>query len=53
MTYCWLSLGFLIRLQTAAVSDGYVHVAGVISTDESGSIVTDDFAGQQEGTLHF
>ena len=43
--------GLDIPYSPAAVSDGYVHVAGVISTDESGAIVTDDFASQARRTF--
>ena len=43
--------GLDIPYSPAAVSDGYVHVAGVISTDESGAIVADDFAGQARRTF--
>lgn len=38
--------GLDIPYSPAAVSDGYVHVAGVISTDGDGQIVADDFASQ-------
>ena len=40
-----------IPYSPAAVSDGYVHVAGVISTDASGTIVADDFASQARRTF--
>ena len=43
--------GLDIPYSPAAVSDGYVHVAGVISTDESGEIVADDFASQARRTF--
>ena len=43
--------GLDIPYSPAAVSDGYVHVAGVISTDESGAIVADDFASQARRTF--
>jgi 2-iminobutanoate/2-iminopropanoate deaminase len=38
--------GLDIPYSPAAVSDGLVHVAGVISSDASGEIVADDFASQ-------
>jgi 2-iminobutanoate/2-iminopropanoate deaminase len=38
--------GLDIPYSPAAVSDGLVHVAGVISSDASGEIVADDFANQ-------
>ena len=40
-----------IPYSPAAVSAGYVHVAGVISTDESGGIVADEFANQARRTF--
>jgi 2-iminobutanoate/2-iminopropanoate deaminase len=40
-----------IPYSPAAVSDDYVHIAGVISTDESGAIVADDFAAQARRTF--
>jgi enamine deaminase RidA (YjgF/YER057c/UK114 family) len=43
--------GLDIPYSPAAVSDGYVHVAGVISTDASGTIVADDFASQARRTF--
>ncbi|MDP9257811.1 MAG: RidA family protein [Actinomycetota bacterium] len=43
--------GLDIAYSPAAVSDGYVHVAGVISTDASGTIVADDFASQARRTF--
>ena len=43
--------GLDIPYSPAAVSDGYVHVAGVISTDASGAIVADDFASQARRTF--
>ena len=42
--------GLDIPYSPAAVSDGYVHVAGVIST-EDGEIVADDFASQARRTF--
>jgi 2-iminobutanoate/2-iminopropanoate deaminase len=38
--------GLDIPYSPAAVSDGLVHVAGVISSDASGEIVADDFTSQ-------
>ena len=43
--------GLDIPYSPAAVSDGYVHIAGVISTDESGEIIADDFASQARRTF--
>ena len=43
--------GLDIPYSPAAVSAGYVHLAGVISTDESGEIVADDFASQARRTF--
>ena len=43
--------GLDIPYSPAAVSDGYVHVAGVISSDASGAIIADDFAGQAKRTF--
>jgi 2-iminobutanoate/2-iminopropanoate deaminase len=40
-----------IPYSPAAVSDAYVHVAGVISVDENGAIVADDFASQARRTF--
>jgi 2-iminobutanoate/2-iminopropanoate deaminase len=40
-----------IPYSPAAVSDGYVHVAGVISSDERGEIIADDFASQARRTF--
>ena len=40
--------GLDIPYSPAAVSDGYVHVAGVISSDASGEIIADDFASQAQ-----
>jgi 2-iminobutanoate/2-iminopropanoate deaminase len=38
--------GLDIPYSPAAVSDGLVHVAGVISSDAGGEIITDDFTSQ-------
>ena len=43
--------GLDIPYSPAAVSDGFVHVAGVISTDASGEIIADDFASQARRTF--
>ena len=43
--------GLDIPYSPAAVSDGLVHVAGVISSDASGEIITDDFARQAKRTF--
>jgi 2-iminobutanoate/2-iminopropanoate deaminase len=43
--------GLDIPYSPAAVSDGYVHVAGVISSDEDGQLVADDFASQARRTF--
>ena len=43
--------GLDIPYSPAAVSDGLVHVAGVISSDASGEIITDDFASQAKRTF--
>jgi 2-iminobutanoate/2-iminopropanoate deaminase len=43
--------GLGIPYSPAAVSDGLVHVAGVISSDASGEIVADDFASQAKRTF--
>jgi 2-iminobutanoate/2-iminopropanoate deaminase len=43
--------GLDIPYSPAAVSDGFVHVAGVISSDASGAIVADDFASQARRTF--
>ena len=43
--------GLDIPYSPAAVSDGYVHVAGVISSDASGEIVADDFGAQARRTF--
>ena len=43
--------GLDIPYSPAAVSDGYVHVAGVISSDASGEIIADDFGGQARRTF--
>ena len=43
--------GLDIPYSPAAVSDGYVHVAGVISSDASGEIVADDFASQAQADV--
>ena len=43
--------GLDIPYSPAAVSDGYVHVAGVISSDASGEIIADDFASQAKRTF--
>ena len=43
--------GLDIPYSPAAVSDGYVHVAGVISSDASGEIIADDFASQARRTF--
>ena len=42
--------GLDIPYSPAAVSDGYVHVAGVISSDASGEIIADDF--REPGRAH-
>ncbi|MDX6596897.1 MAG: 2-iminobutanoate/2-iminopropanoate deaminase [Gaiellales bacterium] len=38
--------GLDLPYSPAAVSDGFVHVAGIISSDASGEIIADDFASQ-------
>jgi enamine deaminase RidA (YjgF/YER057c/UK114 family) len=43
--------GLDIPYSPAAVSDGYVHVAGVISSDASGALIADDFASQARRTF--
>jgi 2-iminobutanoate/2-iminopropanoate deaminase len=43
--------GLDIPYSPAAVSDGYVHVAGVISSDASGEIIADDFTSQARRTF--
>ena len=43
--------GLDIPYSPAAVSDGYVHVAGVISSDASGEIIVDDFMSQARRTF--
>jgi enamine deaminase RidA (YjgF/YER057c/UK114 family) len=43
--------GLDIPYSPAAVSDGFVHVAGVISSDASGEIIADDFASQARRTF--
>ena len=43
--------GLDIPYSPAAVSDGYVHVAGVISSDASGALVADDFESQARRTF--
>jgi 2-iminobutanoate/2-iminopropanoate deaminase len=43
--------GLDIPYSPAAVSDGFVHVAGVISSDASGEIIADDFASQAKRTF--
>jgi 2-iminobutanoate/2-iminopropanoate deaminase len=43
--------GLDIPYSPAAVSDGYVHVAGVISSDASGEIIADDFTSQATRTF--
>jgi 2-iminobutanoate/2-iminopropanoate deaminase len=43
--------GLDIPYSPAAVSDGYVHVAGVISSDASGAIIADDFMSQARRTF--
>jgi 2-iminobutanoate/2-iminopropanoate deaminase len=43
--------GLDIPYSPAAVSDGYVHVAGVISSDAGGALVADDFASQARRTF--
>jgi 2-iminobutanoate/2-iminopropanoate deaminase len=43
--------GLDIPYSPAAVSDRLVHVAGVISSDASGEIITDDFARQAKRTF--
>jgi 2-iminobutanoate/2-iminopropanoate deaminase len=43
--------GLDIPYSPAAISDGLVHVAGVISSDASGEIIADDFASQARRTF--
>ncbi len=43
--------GLDIPYSPAAVSDGLVHVAGVISSDASGEIIADDFTSQARRTF--
>jgi 2-iminobutanoate/2-iminopropanoate deaminase len=43
--------GLDIPYSPAAVSEGLVHVAGVISSDASGEIIADDFASQARRTF--
>jgi 2-iminobutanoate/2-iminopropanoate deaminase len=43
--------GLDIPYSPAAVSDGYVHVAGVISSYAGGALVADDFASQARRTF--
>jgi enamine deaminase RidA (YjgF/YER057c/UK114 family) len=43
--------GLDLPYSPAAVSDGFVHVAGVISSDASGEIIADDFASQAKRTF--
>ena len=43
--------GLDIPYSPAAVSDAYVHVAGVISSDASGAIIADDFMSQARRTF--
>ena len=43
--------GLDIPYSPAAVSDAYVHVAGVISSDASGEIIADDFTSQARRTF--
>jgi 2-iminobutanoate/2-iminopropanoate deaminase len=43
--------GLDIPYSPAAVSDGYVHVAGVLSSDASGALIADDFASQARRTF--
>lgn len=43
--------GLDIPYSPAAVSDGYVHVAGCISSDASGELIADGFASQARRTF--
>jgi 2-iminobutanoate/2-iminopropanoate deaminase len=43
--------GLDLPYSPAAVSDGFVHVAGIISSDASGEIIADDFGSQARRTF--